>query len=125
MNQSKFVAILCNLHKAREKSRVQVAIGFGFPSHWLINWRDIFKPITKRANCIRIITFDSHFKTALAPASRNSVFRVFNNALCFLPTYILKTSYNVRVLADYPFVASLNQVGYFLGVIRDCFSFVC
>ena len=37
MNQSKFIAILCNLLKAREKSRVQVAIGFGFPSHWLIN----------------------------------------------------------------------------------------
>ena len=65
MNQSKFVAIPCNLLKAREKSRMQVAIGFGFPSHWLINLRDIFKPITKRSNCNRVITFDSHVKTAL------------------------------------------------------------
>ena len=65
MNQSKFVAILCNLLKAREKLRAQVAIDFGFPFHWLTNWREIFKPITKRSNCNCVITFDSHLKTAL------------------------------------------------------------
>ena len=44
MNQSEFLAITCNLLKAREKSRVQGAIGFGFAfaSHWLKNWREIF-----------------------------------------------------------------------------------
>ena len=46
MNQSKFVAIPCNFLKAREKSQIQIAIGFGFPSYWLINWRKIFKLIT-------------------------------------------------------------------------------
>ena len=51
MNQSKIAAIPRSLLKAREKSRVQVTVGFGFPSHWLINWRDIFKPITTRSNC--------------------------------------------------------------------------
>ena len=57
--------------KARKKSRMQVdAIGFGFPSHWLINWREIFKPITKRSNCNRVITFDSHLKTALPDVPR-------------------------------------------------------
>ena len=30
MNQSQFLAITCNSLKAREKSRVQGAIGFGF-----------------------------------------------------------------------------------------------
>ena len=45
---------------------MQVAIGFGnFPSRWLINWHEIFKSLTKRSNCNRIITFDSHLKTAL------------------------------------------------------------
>ena len=44
---------------------MQVAIGFGFPSHWLINWHGIFKPITKRSNCILVIAFDSHLKTAV------------------------------------------------------------
>jgi len=34
-------------------------------SHWLKNWRDSFKPITKRSNCNHVITFDSHLKTAL------------------------------------------------------------
>ena len=34
----------CNLLKAREKSRLPGAIGFGFASHWLKNW-----PITKRS----------------------------------------------------------------------------
>ena len=33
MNQSKFLAITCNSREAREKSRVQGAIGFA--SHWL------------------------------------------------------------------------------------------
>ena len=65
MNQSQFVAIICNSLKAREKSRVHGAIGFGFDSHWLKNWRDSFKPITKRSNLNHVITFDSHLKTAL------------------------------------------------------------
>ena len=44
MNQSDFVAITCNLLKAWEKSRVQGE--FGLASHWLKNWREIFKQIT-------------------------------------------------------------------------------
>ena len=65
MNQSKFLAVTCNSLKAREKSRVHSAIGFGFASHWLKNWRESFKPITKRSNRNHVITFDSHLKTAL------------------------------------------------------------
>ena len=45
------------------KSRVHGAIGFGFD--WLKNWRESFKPITKRSNRNHVITFDSHLKTAL------------------------------------------------------------
>ena len=44
---------------------LQVAIGFGFVSHWLKNWRENLKPITKRTNRNRVITFNSHLKTAL------------------------------------------------------------
>ena len=65
MNQSQFLEITCNSLEAREKSRVHGAIGFGFASRWLKNWRDSFKPITKRSNRIHVITFDSHLKTAL------------------------------------------------------------
>ena len=65
MNQSQFLAITCNSLKAREKSRVHGAIGFGFASHWLKNSRDSFKPIAKRSNRNHVITFDSHLKTAL------------------------------------------------------------
>ena len=64
MSQSKFAAIPCNLHKAQEKSRMQVSIGFGFPSQWLIIGRESFKPITERSNCRRVITFDNHLKTS-------------------------------------------------------------
>ena len=66
MNQSQLLAISCNSLEAREKSRVHGAIGFGFgfASHWLKNWRDSFKPVTKR-NRNHVITFDSHLKTAL------------------------------------------------------------
>ena len=37
MNQSEYLALTYNLLKAREKSRVERAIGFGFgfASHWL------------------------------------------------------------------------------------------
>ena len=65
MNQSQFLAITCNSLKEREKSRVHGAIGFGFVSHWLKNWRESFKPITKRSNRNHVIAFDSHLKTAL------------------------------------------------------------
>ena len=65
VNQSQFLAITCNSLKVREKSRVQGAIAFGFASHWLKNWHESFKPITKRSNRNHVITFDSHLKTAL------------------------------------------------------------
>ena len=65
MNQSQFLAITCNSFKAWEKSRVHGAIGFGFASHWLKNWRESFKPITKRSNRNHVINFDSHLKTTL------------------------------------------------------------
>ena len=43
MNQSQFLAITCNWLEARERSRVHGAIGSGFDSHWLKNWRESFK----------------------------------------------------------------------------------
>ena len=63
-NQSQFLAITCNSLKAREKSRVQGASGFGL-SYWLKNWRKSFEPITKLDNHNCVITFDSRAKTAL------------------------------------------------------------
>ena len=77
MNQSQFLAITGNSLEAREKSRVRGAIGFGFgfgfASHWFKNWRDSFKPITKRSNRNYVITFDSHLKTALNASVVGSV----------------------------------------------------
>ena len=65
MNQSQFPAITCNSLEARENSLVHGAIGFGFAFHWLKNWRESFKPISKRSNRNHVITFASHLKTAL------------------------------------------------------------
>ena len=65
MNQSEILAIVCNLLKARKKMSAQFAIGFGFASHWLKNWREIFKPVTKCSNRNRVIGFDRHLKTYL------------------------------------------------------------
>ena len=48
-----------------EKSRVHGTIGFGFNSHWLKNWHESFKPITKRSNRSHVISFNSHLNTAL------------------------------------------------------------
>ena len=60
MNQSQFLAITCNSLKAREKSRLHGAICFGFASHWLKNWRESFKPTTKRSNRNHVITDIAH-----------------------------------------------------------------
>ena len=64
MNQSEFLVITCNLFKGREKSRVQGAIGFAFPAHWLKNQREIFKPITKRSNRNRVISLKQAFENS-------------------------------------------------------------
>ena len=69
MNQSQFLAITCNSLEAREKWRIHGAIGFGFASHWLKNWRESLRPITKRSDSNDVITFDSDLKTALLWAS--------------------------------------------------------
>ena len=45
--------------------RVHGANGFAFASHWLKNWRESFKPITKRSNRNHVVTFDSPLKIAL------------------------------------------------------------
>ena len=65
MNQSQFLAITCNSFLAREKSRVHGAVCFASVSHWLKNWRESFKPITKHSNRNQVFTFDSQLKTAL------------------------------------------------------------
>ena len=62
MNQSEFLMITCNLLKVRENHAYKVQ--FGFASHWLKNWGEIFKSITKRSSRNRIIPFESHLKTA-------------------------------------------------------------
>ena len=87
MNQSQLLAITCNSLKALEKSRVQGAIGFGFAFHWLKNWRESFKPITKSSNRNHVITFDSHLKSALI--ARNSDWFL----VLFAPVVIGRSNY--------------------------------
>ena len=50
-------------------------MGFGFDSHWLKNWRESFKPITKRSNRNHVFTFDSHLKTALNGSNKHSQYK--------------------------------------------------
>ena len=51
MNQSEFPAITCTLLKAREKSRIEGAIGHGFAPHWLKNQRELFELISVHTKC--------------------------------------------------------------------------
>ena len=76
MNQSQklFLAITCNSLEAREKSCVRGVVGLDFASHWLKNWRESFKPITKRSNRNHVITFDGHLKTTLTVFDTNFLF---------------------------------------------------
>ena len=68
INQSQFLAIICNSLKAQKESRIHGAIGFRLASHWFKNWHESLKPITRRSNCNHVITFDSHVQNALKVA---------------------------------------------------------
>ena len=48
--QSILKATARNRREARENAPMQVAIGFGFASHWLRKWCEFCWPITKRSN---------------------------------------------------------------------------
>ena len=87
MNQSQVLAITCNSLKVQEKSREHGAIGFGFASHWLKNWRESFKPITKRSNRNHVITFDSHLKTALSKYNFSKLVLLDYIKFAFIPCY--------------------------------------
>ena len=64
-------AITCNLLKAREKSRLLLQGAMVLLLIGWVNWREIFKPVTRHRNCNCAITFDRHLKTALL--SRNTI----------------------------------------------------
>ena len=108
-NQSQFLAIICNWLKAREKSRVHGAIGFGFDSHWLKNWRESFKPITKRSNRNHVFTFDSHLKTALVIGIALKVSHQFLNQWEAKP--------NVSYSLQFPQIWLVHQLLYFSIII--------
>ena len=65
MNQSEFQEITCNLLKAREKSRLQGAIGFGFGFGF--GWKT---GVRFSSQSLSVIMFDNHLKTA--PSIANS-----------------------------------------------------
>ena len=52
MNQWEFIASTCNLFKAREKSRVQGAIGFTFASHWSFSHQSRTNRLSICAACV-------------------------------------------------------------------------
>ena len=70
MNQSQFLTITCNSLEAGGKSRLHGAIGLGFASHWLKNWRESFKPITKRCNRNHLRRLERVFLVAIAFVKR-------------------------------------------------------
>ena len=108
MNQSQFLAITCNLFKAREKSRVHGAIGFGFgfASHWLKNWRESFKPIIKRSNRNHVISFYSHLKTALIHKPINpSIYRWISKSVSQSLSECINQSINQWKATWYPYLA--------------------
>ena len=51
MNQSEFQEITCKLLKVQQKVSIQGVIGFGFASHWVKNWLEIFKLLESFKNC--------------------------------------------------------------------------
>ena len=91
MNQSEFLAISRNLFKGREKSCLQGAIGFGFASHCFKNWRESFKPITKRSTRNRFIAFNSRLKAAQI-GNLMLIFRRLSSVWSCIALLILKST---------------------------------
>ena len=60
---TEFLAFICILFKGREKLCLQGAIIFGLASQWLKNWLEISKPIAKRGNRSRVVTFHARMKS--------------------------------------------------------------
>ena len=111
MSQSQFPAITCDSLKAREKSRVQGAIGIA--SHWLKDWRELFKPVTSIVNAIAQLLF--FFLQSIGNCStmrdwlRNTYFQPIKGKVrdfwlyCFFPclvsvTFIGRSSFGRRLM---------------------------
>ena len=60
-----FLTIICNKLKVWENLSLKGGIGFAFVSHWLKNWHNVPKSITKHSNCTQVITSNRSLKTAL------------------------------------------------------------
>ena len=73
MNQSEFLAIPCNLLEAKEKRSNKVRLILVLLMIGLRKLARDFRPITKRSNRNRVITFDSHLKTAQSDTKSNFV----------------------------------------------------
>ena len=94
MNQSQFLAVICNSLKAWEKSHVHGAIGFGFASRWLKNWCESFEPITKRSNRSHVITFDGHLKTTLIQLNKDLYGnKAFSLLVLFTENFIVRSQH--------------------------------
>ena len=70
-----------------DQSQQEQTVRWTNHNHWLKNWRDSFKLITKRSNCNHVITFDSHLETALYIKNqwKTKVFLFFAFALRISP----------------------------------------
>ena len=53
MNREEFLAITCNLFKARQKSRIRGAIGFTFACHWSFSHQRRLNRLTICAACVK------------------------------------------------------------------------
>ena len=72
-------------------------IAFDFASHWLKNWCESFKPINKLSNRFRVISFDSHLKTAIS-VQKNCVIRIKFRRSLILGSKITKELKNKGVI---------------------------
>ena len=82
------MAITCNSLEAREKSRVHGAVCFGFAFHWLKNWRESFKPITRSSNRNRVIYY---FRQSIGNCSN-----YVHSSLCLFSKLVVITTVNYR-----------------------------
>ena len=117
MNQSQFLAITCNSIKAREKSRLHGAIGFGFASHWFKNWRESFEPTAECSNPNHVITFDIRKLLYLCPPL--NVIRLQMHE--YLHFFFFQFSYDASA-TQFKFLRLLSKEGV-QHVSHECLNF--
>ena len=88
MNQSELEANACNRHQAWENACERGTVGFSFVSHWLLNWREFWSPITEHSK-VKPKQTQNYFRHSIANRSNKVKYRYLKVNVLLWKLYVL------------------------------------